>query len=89
MEMTIRELVETTNINYPHREAFIFKDGRATYAEFYAKVNQKANALLEIGIKKTDHVGLMFPNCMEVLETILALWNIGAVILPLSFRLQN
>ena len=89
MEMTIRELLETTYINYPHREAFVFKDSRANYAEFYAKVNQKANALLEIGIKKTDHVGLMFPNCMEVLETILALWSIGAVILPLSFRLQN
>ena len=50
MEMTIRELLETTNINYPHREAFVFKDSRATYAEFYAKVNQKANELLKIGI---------------------------------------
>ncbi|MHA1257423.1 MAG: AMP-binding protein [Promethearchaeota archaeon] len=85
MEMTIRELLETTYINYPHREAFVFKDGRATYAEYYAKVNQKANALLEMGIKKADHVGLMSPNCMEVLESILALWSIGAVIVPLSF----
>ena len=50
MEMTIRELLETTYINYPNREAFIFKSGRATYAEYYAKVNQKANALLKIGI---------------------------------------
>ena len=60
MEMTIRELLETIYINYPHREAFVFKDGRATYAEYYAKVNQKANALLEIGIKKGDHVGLPY-----------------------------
>jgi fatty-acyl-CoA synthase/long-chain acyl-CoA synthetase len=88
MEMTIRELLETTYINYPHREAFVFKDGRATYGEYYLKVNQKANALLEIGIKKGDHVGLMFPNCMEVLESILALWSIGVVIVPLSFRLS-
>jgi fatty-acyl-CoA synthase/long-chain acyl-CoA synthetase len=87
MEMTIRELLETTYINYPHREAFVFKTGRATYAEFYGKVNQKAFALLEIGIKKGDHVGLLFPNCMEVLESILAMWSIGVVIVPMSFRL--
>jgi acyl-CoA synthetase (AMP-forming)/AMP-acid ligase II len=48
--------------------AVVFEDDRCTYAEFNINVNRLANALVDLGIKKGDHIATLLPNCLELLE---------------------
>ena len=88
MKMTLGSILDVNAHNYPNREAFIFKETRITYSELNSIVSKRANALFHLGVNKGDHIGTLFANCMEVVETILAIWKIGAVLVPLSFRLS-
>ncbi len=56
---------------------------RLTYADLYRQVNQAANALRSLGIRKGDSVGLFMPMTPEIVIALLAIAKIGAVILPL------
>jgi acyl-CoA synthetase (AMP-forming)/AMP-acid ligase II len=88
VEITIDKFLDINAHNYPDLEAVVFEDGRATFAQLNHRVNQRANALLKLGLKKGDHVGTLFSNCMEVVESIFAALRIGAVIVPLNIRLS-
>ena len=56
MQMTLGYILHVSAHNHPDREAIVFPDARATFAELDKKVNKRANALLASGIKKGDHV---------------------------------
>ncbi|MFH1150895.1 MAG: long-chain fatty acid--CoA ligase [Actinomycetota bacterium] len=63
-------------------------DGRAyNNAEFNLRVNRLANALPTVGIKRGDRVAALFPNNPEFLELLFAAGKIGAIMVPLNFRL--
>ena len=68
----------------PDHIAVVFRDRRLTHLEFNRSINQTANLLLEIGIRKGDKVATILPNCLELLETYWACAKIGAVVVPLS-----
>ena len=50
-----------------------------TYYDLYRKVNQLANALKKLGVKKGDRVGIYLPMIPEVIISMLACARIGAV----------
>jgi len=81
-EMLARQARKT-----PNAEAFVFKDKRYTYSHLNEQVNRLANGLSELGIAKDDKVALLFNNCMEIVESYYALFKLGAVVVPLNFRL--
>jgi len=87
MDMNLGFLLEISAQRYPNREALVFKDKRISYSELNNIVSQKANALLELGVNKGDHVGTLFTARTEIIELIFALWRIGAIIVPLNIRL--
>jgi fatty-acyl-CoA synthase len=89
MEMTVDKYLDINAHNFPQREAVVFEDARATFAELNARVNRKANAFHSLGVKKGTHVGTLFFNCMEAVESIYALLKIGAVVVPLNIRLAS
>ncbi len=62
-------------------------DRRFSYAEANARCNQTAHALLGLGIEKGDRVGLLLMNSMEFFESFLAIAKIGAICVPLNWRL--
>ncbi len=62
-------------------------DRRFTYAEANARCNQTANALRELGVSKGDRVGLLLMNSMEFFESFLAIAKVGAICVPLNWRL--
>jgi long-chain acyl-CoA synthetase len=70
------------------RKAFVIDDSSATYRQLNQRVNRLANGLLSLGLKKGDRVGLLFNNCMEYLESYLALYKIGLVWVRLNPRLS-
>ncbi|WP_435077124.1 long-chain-fatty-acid--CoA ligase [Halococcus sp. AFM35] len=59
-----------------------------TYAELGERINRLSNALHEWGIEKGDRVALLSPNSHYFIETLYATMQLGALFVPLNFRLQ-
>jgi acyl-CoA synthetase (AMP-forming)/AMP-acid ligase II len=57
-----------------------------TYSELNARVNQLAQGLLSLGVRKGDGVALMVGNRIEHLEIIFATAKIGALAIPLDVK---
>ncbi|MFT4101889.1 MAG: long-chain-fatty-acid--CoA ligase [Burkholderiaceae bacterium] len=60
---------------------------RFTYRQLNARCNQVANALVADGVQLGDRVGLLLMNGSEFVETFFAVGKIGAVNVPLNWRL--
>ncbi len=71
----------------PHKIALIFKGRRIGYAELDARVCQVAHGLRELGVRKGDRVAGLLLNGPEILELLMACNHLGAIFLPVNFRL--
>ncbi|MFD8818571.1 long-chain fatty acid--CoA ligase [Streptomyces sp. NPDC059627] len=60
-----------------------------TVRELHERVNQLAAGLSELGVGRGDIVGLLLYNRPEFLELVYAVNRIGAVFLPLNYRLSE
>ena len=72
---------------YPDKTAIVDGDLRFTYAEYQARANQLSHALLGLGIGQGDRVCVLSPNSHFFLESFYAASQIGAVLVPLNYRL--
>lgn len=71
----------------PDRTAVIFEDQQITYNELADRVRKQANLFKEHGICMGDRVGFLGFNQPAFLETMYAANAIGAIFVPLNFRL--
>ena len=60
---------------------------RLSYRELNERSNQVAHSLKDLGVTKGDRVGLLLMNGKEFVETFFAVAKIGAVNVPLNWRL--
>ncbi|MCY4635772.1 MAG: long-chain-fatty-acid--CoA ligase [Acidobacteria bacterium] len=72
---------------YGDREAVIDGSHRLTYAEFFARCDRWSAALQRLGVRKGDRVAYVAPNTHAQLESFYAVPQIGAVLVPINFRL--
>jgi O-succinylbenzoate-CoA ligase len=63
------------------------RNRRFTYEELNRRSNRVANRLLAEGVIPGDRVGLLLMNGVEFVESFFALAKIGAVLVPLNWRL--
>lgn len=59
-----------------------------SYAELEQRSNRLANALLGLGLKRGERVGIYLPNCVEIVEIELACYKAGLVKAPFNARLS-
>ena len=73
----------------PRKEAYVdsHSDLRLTFAELNERSNRIANSFVEAGIEKGERVGLLLMNSAEFMEAYFGLAKIGAVVVPLNWRL--
>jgi fatty-acyl-CoA synthase len=71
----------------PDKALAIFGDQTVTYAEMAARASALAGGLHEQGVRAGDVVGLLSYNCPEFLETIFAANYLGAIAMPINWRL--
>jgi len=73
----------------PDAEAYVDSHSheRLTFRELNLRCNQLANALRGAGVEKGERVGLLLMNGAEFMEAYFALAKIGAVVVPLNWRL--
>ncbi|MGM7680747.1 class I adenylate-forming enzyme family protein [Cytobacillus sp. Hm23] len=73
---------------HPEKWAVTFEDKEYTYNQLNQVVNQLAHGLLNLGVKKGDKVALLLKNSDYFVISIFAVAKIGAVVVPLNFRLM-
>ncbi len=73
----------------PNLEAVVEveQNRRFSYAELDARANRIANVLLATGVQKGDRVALLVMNGVEYIESYFGAAKIGAVLVPLNWRL--
>ena len=74
---------------YARHTAVTFDDLRLTYAELNARAGRLAHALSSAGVGRGDRVATLLHNCPEFVETLFATAKIGAVFVPINFRLAG
>ncbi|MEV6237540.1 long-chain fatty acid--CoA ligase [Lentzea sp. NPDC051838] len=72
----------------PKRRAFTFEDTTVTYGELAARTTKLARRLEELGVRHGDRVAYLGPNHPSFAETLFATHQLGAVFVPLNFRLS-
>ena len=72
---------------YARREAVVDGPLRLTYAQFFERCDRWSSALQSMGIQKGDRVAYIAPNTHSNLESFYAVPQLGAVLVPLNYRL--
>ena len=73
---------------FPQKEAIVCGGKRLTYQEFYDRVNHLSHCLKSFGVKKNDKVAILHPNCHYFLEAYYGITQIGAISVPINYRLS-
>ncbi|PIZ85110.1 MAG: hypothetical protein COX96_00345, partial [Candidatus Omnitrophica bacterium CG_4_10_14_0_2_um_filter_44_9] len=89
MPNLIRGLLIKQAEAFPDKPAIIFQDVPVTFSQLRDNVFRLANNLTQYGIKKGDKVALFLPNWPEYIYSYLALFSIGATVVPFDFMLKN
>ena len=71
----------------PERTALIFEGEEILYGEFGDRVRREATLLRDAGVCVGDRVGYLGFNHPALLETMFATQALGAIFVPLNFRL--
>jgi acyl-CoA synthetase (AMP-forming)/AMP-acid ligase II len=68
------------------RDCIVFEGERWTYGQIGERVNRLANALVKLGIRQGDRIGILQVNCNQYIESYFAAAKLGAIFVPLNFR---
>ena len=85
--LTPLEFARRTRKLYPEREAVVDGDLRLNYEEFFDRCDAWSSAMQALGLKQGDRVAYVAPNTHAQLESFYAVPQIGAVLVPLNYRL--
>jgi fatty-acyl-CoA synthase len=73
----------------PDNIAMTFEDQKLTYLELQQRVARVAAAFSSLGIRRGDRMGYLGPNHPSFIETMFAAWSLGAIFVPINFRLSE
>jgi fatty-acyl-CoA synthase len=71
----------------PGKTAIIASGRRSSYAEFHERVTGAAHLLRDLGVRPGDRVAYLGRNLPELPQALFATGSLGAVFVPLNFRL--
>jgi len=84
--MNTTDFLSIANAICPDRDCMVFEGKRWTYAQTNDRVNRLANALVKLGVRKGDRIGILQVNCHQYIESYYAAAKLGAIFVPLNFR---
>ena len=85
--MHVPDLLRNPAKRFPDRVAVIEGSRRLTFAEVDRRADQLAAAMQARGIEHGDRVALLAMNELEYLEIQVAAQRLGAILVPLNYRL--
>lgn len=84
--MNLKQLLERTAREMPQNAAIVLGSQRVSYREFDEASNRIANALVGLGIKKGDHVGILMGRTPEWVINCFGVLKAGAAAALLDAR---
>jgi fatty-acyl-CoA synthase len=81
------EFARRTRRLHGHREAVVDGDLRLTYEQFFDRCDRWSAVLHALGVGKGDRVATIAPNTHAQLEAFYAIPQLGAVVVPINYRL--
>ena len=72
---------------YADREAVVDRDLRLTYGQFFERCDRWSAAFQKLGVSAGDRIAYIAPNVHAQLESFHSVLQIGAVLVPLNYRL--
>ncbi len=87
--MTIGDWIRKWGLISPQKTAIIFEDVEWNYRALNERANRLANFLIDLGVQRGDRVATLLYNCPQYIEIYTALAKVGAIIIPLNFRLAK
>ena len=85
--MNIAWWVQRWSELHPHKCAIIYEGERITYLELDRRANRTSCWLQSLGIEKGNRVAVLLPNGPAFIELYLACSRLGAIFVPLNYRL--
>ncbi len=73
----------------PHKAAILYGARAISYLELHRAANRAACWLQSVGVEKGDRVAGVLKNCPEFIELYLACSRLGAIFVPINFRLSG
>jgi fatty-acyl-CoA synthase len=86
---TLGDLLLRAANKWPDNEVLVFPSERLTYAQLAQRAKEKARALQGMGVQPGDHVGILAPNLVEVVELLFAIALSGAVAVLVNARYKT
>src|SRR5262245_36308718 len=86
--LTPLELARRARSLYGSREAVVDGSLRLTYSEFFERCDRWSAALQRLGVQQGDRVAYLAPNTHAQLESFYAVPQLGAVLVPINYRLS-
>src|SRR4249920_2314012 len=86
--LTPMEFARRARRLYADREAVVDGDLRLTYEQFLGRCDRWTSALQALGVRQGDRVAYIAPNTHAHLEGYYAVPQIGAVLVPVNYRLM-
>ena len=87
--MDVSAVLINTVKKFHSRPAVIFRDKTISFLELYDNVFKLAQGLSKLGISKSDKVAIYLPNWPEYIYSYLALFSLGATVVPLDYMLTE
>jgi fatty-acyl-CoA synthase len=85
--LTPMEFARRARRLYGNHEAVVDGDLRFTYCQFLERCDRWSSALQKLGVRQGDRVAYIAPNTHAHLEAYYAVPQIGAVLVPINYRL--
>jgi fatty-acyl-CoA synthase len=86
--LTPLEFARRTRALYPDRDALVDGALRLSYAQFFGRCDRWSAALQGLGVAQGDRIAYIAPNTHAQLESFYAVPQIGAVLVPINYRLS-
>ncbi len=87
--MNVGRVLSETARRRPHKIAIIFRDEHITFSALDLMATRLANKLRGFEITKGDRVAIILPNSSQFAVAYFAVLKLGAVGVPLDFRLKG
>ncbi len=85
--MNIAWWVQRWSELHPQKSAIIYEEEAITYLDLDRRANRAGCWLQSLGLDKGDRVAVLLPNGPAFIELYLACARLGAIFVPLNFRL--
>lgn len=74
---------------FPDKTCLVSEGRRYTFREAEGRIGRLSGALSSLGVRYGDRVALLLENCSEYVEIYFALASLGAIAVPLNYRLST